>query len=167
MNIIKDIEYNHDKIRKYLCDIEAMGRKKTALRKPLFDMLSKELLILHKAEEHTLYSEMEDNAQNPALIHKLEDENENIEALIKRMNKESTHDDEWHEDFETLKSLIFEHFKKEEEKLLPRAEKALSSVEEEEITSDFDDKKRALWKTKTVLDPTSPCDDFAKTVRAA
>lgn len=166
MDIIKDIEYNHDKIRKYLCDIEAMGRKKTALRKPLFDMLSKELLILHKAEEDTLYSEMEDS-KNASLVHKLEDENENIESLIKRMNRESTHDDEWHTDFEKLKSLIFAHFKKEEEKLLPRAEKALSAAEEEEITSDFDDKKRALWKTKTELDPTSPCDDFAKTVRAA
>lgn len=164
MDIKNNIQYDHEKIKKYIFDIEALGRSDSALRKPLFNMLRNELLIVQKAEEATLYDALEARQRDGKLVDKLETENETIRSLLKAIKKSEPNSDEWHDNFVKLKHHVINHFDKEERKLLPNAEKALPT---EEVAQSFDDKKRALWNTKTMVEEVSACEDFSKTVRQA
>ena len=164
MDIKKNIEYDHEKIRKYIHDLDAMGRSDTALRKPLFEMLRKELLIVQKAEEETLYQELERRNEANSLVHTLEDESDTIKSLLKSLEKCEPNSEDWHSDFKKLKRKVFQHFDKEERKLLPKAQRALPA---EEVAEEFDDEKRALWKTSTLVEKVSAVEHFSRTVRAA
>lgn len=164
MDITRSIEYNHEKIRKYIHDLEAMDHASTALRKPLFEMLKKELMILQQAEEDTLYHALERRDEANALLHTLEEENDTIQSLLESLEKRKPNTEDWHSDFKKLKREVFQHFNKEEDRLLPKAQRALPT---REITEEFDDEKRALWKTSTLVEKVSACKDFSKIVRAA
>lgn len=167
MSIYSNIEYDHDKITKLIFDIEALGQENSQLRKPLFNKLKKEVLVLHNAEEDTLYNELEDHENVEPMVETLHEENISIEALLGKTTRAPDNSDEWHETFNNLKVALLEHFEKEERKLFPKAHKELGNIEEEELAEELKEKKQQQWKVGVAIAPPSASDDFAKKVRAA
>ncbi len=167
MSIYSNIAYDHEKITKLIFDLEALGQGDSQLRKPLFNKLKKEVLVLHTAEEDTLYHELEDHKNVEPMVQGLHEENITIENLLGKASRAPINSDEWHKAFNDLKTALLDHFEKEEEKLFPKAHKELDDIEEEHLAEELKDSKQKQWKVNVGLAPPSASDDFAKKVRAA
>ena len=114
MSLSSSIRYDHDKIAKLFFHIEQLGRKKSSLRKPLFNKLKSEVLILHEAEERVLYNSIEKGAKAGAIVQDLESENVTIKCVIKKMDAQKINSAQWHKLFLRLKKLVIHHAKIEE-----------------------------------------------------
>lgn len=167
MNVLRKLAYDHDKIIKLIRDIENLGHKKSQLRKPLFQLLEKQLLILNKAEENTFYEELERNFKTRKLVTKLKKQNEDITNWISKLHHDELNSKEWHKDFNQFKELVFNHIDIEEEKLFPAADKVLSEQKEKILGDDLSEEKQNQWDVEVQGSNVSIKEDFGQNVRVA
>lgn len=167
MNVLRKLTYDHDKIIKLIRDIENLGHQKSQLRKPLFQLLEKELLILNKAEENTFYEELERNFKTRKLVTKLKKQNEDIKHWISKLHHDELNSKEWHKDFNQFKDLVIGHISLEEDKLFPAADKILSDHKEEMLGDELNEEKQNQWDVDVQGSTVSAKEDFGQNVRVA
>ncbi len=164
MNMFADIEYDHEKIKTLIYDIIALGDGDAELRQPLFDKMKKELLILHRAEEKTLYAVLDQQKSTHDIVENLQAENETIETLLDKLTHLDDNKETWQANFEKLQSIVFRHFDKEEEKLFSKTEKILEPEQIEQIAERLHETKTSMWKTRLIMHPISLMSAFFKKV---
>lgn len=167
MSLYSKLDYDYTKISMLIADIEAFQSDETLLRRPLFKKLKKELLILHEAEDETVYEALEEHKETESLVDQLRAENLKIETLLSDLEKRNTYNSEqWHKMFAKLKYLMNQQIE-DEEKLLVQAQKALSQPERERLEDRLDAAKRQLWSAKTVTASEALKSDFSQSGKAA
>ncbi|MBA1159333.1 hemerythrin domain-containing protein [Microvirga mediterraneensis] len=122
--------------------LRALPNGSVRSRDRLVDELDSELRRHFEAEEESLFDALEDHDRTRRLIDELEDEHEEIERrlaeLVRVPDKGSQN---WTLDFRSLATLLEEHFRREEDELLPDAREILSEEQVWELRHEFAEEK--------------------------
>ena len=139
MNIQKKVEYDQEKIKMLIADIENLGTDKTDLRKPLFHKLKQEIKILHAAEEEVVFDAVEDDAEET--IESLESESKKINEIMQQIEKTPENDNMWHDGFAQLKAKVLERIEHEQDNLMPIIDENLGDQESENLADELSEEK--------------------------
>ena len=139
MNIQKKVEYDQEKIKMLIADIENLGTEQTDLRKPLFHKLKQEIKILHAAEEEVVFDAVEGDAEET--IESLESESKKINEIMQQIEKTPENDNQWHDGFEQLKAKVLERIEHEQDNLMPIIGENLGAQESENLAEELSEEK--------------------------
>ena len=161
MSVRSLIEYDHQKIKTLMGDIEMLGESKSLLRAPLFRRLKNELMILNKAEEDVVFPAASDGENPPDILKKMHELHTKIEEHLQKLEtlEETTQD--WQTEFSKLKKLVDADFALEEKGLLRHVEKRLSKDGQSKLEERLKDAKKEEWDVGVDVDPTDLKDDFS------
>lgn len=139
MNIQKKVEYDQEKIKMLIADIENLGREETDLRQPLFHKLKKEIKILHAAEEEVVFDAVEGDAEQTTEA--LESESKNINKIMQCIDNTPENDNEWHQGFAQLKAKVLERIEHKQENLMPIMDEQFGHKESEALADELSEEK--------------------------
>jgi hemerythrin superfamily protein len=107
-----------------------------AIRK-IFKKMMRALLLHAKAENHTFYRALEEQAETKELIDHAEDEHDKIEELLHDLHELNAIDANWQKKLEKLHEAVKHHVKEEEEKIFVKAQKILSDEKARTLCEKF------------------------------
>ena len=139
MNIQKKVEYDQEKIKMLIADIENLGTEATDLRKPLFHKLKQEIHVLHTAEEEVVFEVVQDDAEE--ITDALESENKKINQIMQDIEKTPENDNQWHDEFARLKEKVLSRIEHEQDDLMPIMDKSLGDQESEALAEELSEEK--------------------------
>lgn len=139
MNIQKKVEYDQEKIKMLIADIENLGREETDLRQPLFHKLKKEIKILHAAEEEVVFDAVDGDAEQTTEA--LEGESKNINKIMQCIDNTPENDNEWHQGFAQLKAKVLERIEHKQENLMPIMDEQFGHKESEALADELSEEK--------------------------
>ena len=139
MNVQKKVEYDQEKIKMLIADIENLGREETDLRQPLFHKLKKEIKILHTAEEEVVFDAVDGDAEQTTEV--LESKSKKINKIMQDIDKASESDDIWHQGFAQLKAKVLERIEHKQDNLMPIMDEQLGHKESEALADELSEEK--------------------------
>ena len=114
-------------------------------RTELWQKIRAELLSHERAETSKVYSVLHQRPETESLASHHDEEAEELEELIARVDAANVSGDEWAEAFEELADTVEHHAGEEEEEIFPKAMKVLDDRETEQLEREFlSEKKRVL-----------------------
>lgn len=148
-NAIDLLREDHDKVRDLLSQLASTTNRAAKKRSDLLQKIKKELMIHTQIEEEIFYPAFRDSKaeESKKLYHEAKEEHCAVEELV-LPDVESTEpaSDEFAGRVKVLKDMIEHHAEEGENELFPKAKKALSKEELEELGERMAERKQELEK---------------------
>ena len=148
--IIYDLlKQDHRKTKELIGEIEATtdGAEKT--RERLFSQVRDDLKIHTEFENHEFYPAVRKGAGATQLIDEGIKEHEQVEALIKELDRESKTSQEWMSKLKKLEQMVEHHVREEEGEIFKKAREAISDDDARRMGEDYENLKQRKMQKKT------------------
>jgi len=149
MNAIDMLREDHDKVRELLAQLSHTTNRAAKKRSDLLQQIKKELMVHTQIEEEIFYPAFRDSKaeESKKLYHEAKEEHRAVEELVlPDVENTDTSSDEFAGRVKVLKDMIEHHAEEEENELFPKAKKALSKEELEELGERMWERKQELEK---------------------
>jgi|SRR5690606_1144825 len=149
VNAIDMLREDHDKVRELLSQLSSTTNRAAKKRNDLLQKIKKEVLIHTQIEEEVFYPAFRDSKaeEGKKLYYEAKEEHRAVDELV-LPDVESTDaaTDEFAGRVKVLKDMIEHHAEEEEKEIFPKAKKAFSKEELEELGERMAERKQELQK---------------------
>ena len=147
VNAIDMLREDHEKVRELLSQLSSTTNRAAKNRSDLLQKVKKELLIYTQIEEEIFYPAFRDSQadESKKLFYEAKEEHRAVDELV-LPDVENTEpaSEEFAGRIKVLKDMIEHHAEEEEQEIFPKAKKALSKEELEELGERMAERKQEL-----------------------
>jgi len=147
VNAIDMLREDHEKVRELLSQLSSTTNRAAKKRSDLLQKVKKELLIHTQIEEEIFYPAFRDSQadESKKLFYEAKEEHRAVDELV-LPDVENTEpaSEEFAGRIKVLKDMIEHHAEEEEQEIFPKAKKALSKEELEELGERMAERKQEL-----------------------
>ncbi len=133
MNAFTLLKADHKKVAGLLEKIDSTTERGVKTREDLFTQLKTELDVHAHIEETILYPALEEIEVTHDITLEAIEEHRLVKQLLTELEKMDKGDEQWTARFTVLKENVEHHVEEEEGEMFPKARKALSETEAEEL----------------------------------
>lgn len=149
VNAIDMLREDHDKVRELLSELSNTTNRAAKKRSDLLQKIKKEVLIHTQIEEEVFYPAFRDSQaeESKKLFYEAKEEHRAVDELVlPDIESTETATDEFAGRVKVLKDMIEHHAEEEEKEIFPKAKKALSKEELEQLGERMAERKQELEK---------------------
>lgn len=148
-NPITIITDDHRSVESLFKEFEALGDTRTSEKETIAKQIIKELTIHADMEENNLYPKLKEVlvGDDAKLIEEARAEHHIANVVLLELKVMSVENPQFIARMKVLKENVMHHIKEEEEKILPLASKALTSLQLERLGSDMEEYKKNAHKS--------------------
>lgn len=106
-------------------------------RKDIFSLMRTELVMHSKSEEDHFYDPLYERMKDKLLVKTSEDEHQEIEQFLMKLQFSSADSDDWLGDLRSLRALLQRHILKEETDIFHMAEQHFTTTEAADMAAHF------------------------------
>jgi hemerythrin superfamily protein len=133
MNPFTYLESDHKKIASLLTALEETTERAVKTREKVHEELEVALTAHAKIEEEILYPVLEELKKTHDITLEAVEEHHVIKTLLKELAQLPEKSEHWTAKLTVLKEMVEHHVKEEEGDMFPKARKALSEAQQEEL----------------------------------
>lgn len=149
MNAFTLLKADHKKVAGLLEKIDSTTERGVKTREDLFTQLKTELDVHARIEESILYPALEKIEVTHDITLEAFEEHRLVKQLLAELEKMDKGDEQWTAKFTVLKESVEHHVEEEEGDMFPKARKALTDAQAEELGTRLEAAKNKEFKAAT------------------
>ena len=132
MDALSLLKRDHKKVKSLFKRIDT-AKEGSAEQKELYQELHKELDVHDAIESEIFYPALKEHPRAKAIVAEAHEEHHVMKVLLGEMDKLTVKDEAWQAKFQVLMENVLHHAEEEETEMFPKAEKAFTEDELEEL----------------------------------